>query len=132
MASTTASSKSNGRIAATMHLGHMSTNVGGVNGNGVNSTGLVSMSIGSTMNSGIGNTTSNNNNNNGSISGGSVSSDSSFTFDGLPKSFIAAMRTLFDIMADKRTGHVRFADIEQRWQEGSDGMPLGVIDSLRK
>lgn len=52
--------------------------------------------------------------------------------DGLPKSFINAMRTLFDIMADPRTGFVRFSDIEQRWQEESQGMPLGVVESLRK
>lgn len=50
----------------------------------------------------------------------------------LPKTFIAAMRTLFDIMADEKTGFVRFSDIEQRWREGSDGLPRGVIDSLRK
>ncbi|XP_063702252.1 suppressor APC domain-containing protein 2 [Culicoides brevitarsis] len=52
--------------------------------------------------------------------------------EGLPKSFINAMRTLFDIMADPRTGFVRFSDIEQRWQEESQGMPLGVVESLRK
>lgn len=61
----------------------------------------------------------------------SLSSNNS-DIDGLPKSFINAMRTLFDIMADPRTGFVRFSDIEQRWQEESQGMPLGVIESLRK
>lgn len=50
----------------------------------------------------------------------------------LPKTFIVAMRTLFDIMADESTGYVRFTDIEQRWREGSAGLPRGVIDSLRK
>lgn len=105
MASTTATSKLSGRVAA-IHLGHNNNTGGG---------GGVSNGNGSSI-----------------TSGGSVSSDSSVTFDGLPKTFISAMRTLFDIMADKRTGHVRFADIEKRWQEGSDGMPLGVIDSLRK
>jgi hypothetical protein len=29
--------------------------------------------------------------------------------DGLPKQFVVAMRTLFDIMDDKQTGFVRFA-----------------------
>uniref|UniRef100_A0A336MYE5 CSON009916 protein n=1 Tax=Culicoides sonorensis TaxID=179676 RepID=A0A336MYE5_CULSO len=88
------------------------------------------------------NNTNNNNNSNVQINGGnqklfqsstnSLSSNNS-DIDGLPKSFINAMRTLFDIMADPRTGFVRFSDIEQRWQEGSSrGMPLGVIESLRK
>lgn len=49
----------------------------------------------------------------------------------LPKTpFVAAMRTLFDIMADQSTGFVRLSDIEKRWQEGS--APRGVIESLRK
>uniref|UniRef100_A0A182NF63 Suppressor APC domain-containing protein n=1 Tax=Anopheles dirus TaxID=7168 RepID=A0A182NF63_9DIPT len=53
--------------------------------------------------------------------------------DGLPKAFVAAMRTLFDIMDDRKTGCVRLADIEERWQDdGSKGLPRGVIDSLRK
>ncbi|XP_060519797.1 suppressor APC domain-containing protein 2 [Cylas formicarius] len=57
----------------------------------------------------------------------------SSTLDGLPKQFVAAMRTLFDIMDDKRTGFVNFADIEARWQDdGSKGLPKGVLDSLRK
>lgn len=63
------------------------------------------------------------------------SSSSSTTINSsseLPKTFIVAMRTLFDIMADESTGYVRFTDIEQRWREGSAGMPRGVIDSLRK
>uniref|UniRef100_A0AAG5DUD4 Suppressor APC domain-containing protein n=1 Tax=Anopheles atroparvus TaxID=41427 RepID=A0AAG5DUD4_ANOAO len=53
--------------------------------------------------------------------------------DGLPQAFVAAMRTLFDIMDDRKTGFVRLADIEERWQDdGSKGLPSGVIDSLRK
>ncbi|XP_017773425.1 PREDICTED: suppressor APC domain-containing protein 2 [Nicrophorus vespilloides] len=55
------------------------------------------------------------------------------TLDGLPKPFVTSMRTLFDIMDDKRSGYVNFADIENRWQDdGSKGLPKGVIDSLRK
>jgi hypothetical protein len=33
----------------------------------------------------------------------------SATLDGLPKQFVVAMRTLFDIMDDKRTGYVKFS-----------------------
>lgn len=55
------------------------------------------------------------------------------TLDGLPKQFVSAMRTLFDIMDDKRTGFVSFADIENRWQEdNTKGLPKGVVESLRK
>lgn len=63
------------------------------------------------------------------------------TLDGLPKQFVSAMRTLFDLMDDKQSGFVKFQDIENRWQEGravgdsaaaSGGLPNGVIDSLRK
>ncbi|XP_050299200.1 suppressor APC domain-containing protein 2 [Anthonomus grandis grandis] len=57
----------------------------------------------------------------------------SSTLDGLPKQFVNAMRTLFEIMDDKQTGFVNFADIEARWQDdGSKGLPKGVIESLRK
>ncbi|XP_019870520.1 suppressor APC domain-containing protein 2 [Aethina tumida] len=55
------------------------------------------------------------------------------TLDGLPKQFVTAMRTLFDIMDDKKTGFVNLIDIENRWQDdGSKGLPKGVIESLRK
>ncbi|PSN30904.1 hypothetical protein C0J52_18573 [Blattella germanica] len=57
----------------------------------------------------------------------------STTLDGLPKQFVVAMRTLFDIMDDKRTGYVKFSEIEHRWQDdGTKGLPKGVIDSLQK
>ncbi|XP_067003053.1 suppressor APC domain-containing protein 2 isoform X2 [Anabrus simplex] len=57
----------------------------------------------------------------------------SATLDGLPKQFVGAMRTLFDIMDDKRTGYVKFSEIENRWQDdGTKGLPKGVIDSLQK
>ncbi|XP_076046310.1 suppressor APC domain-containing protein 2 [Oratosquilla oratoria] len=62
----------------------------------------------------------------------SVSSGNA-ALDGLPKPFVQAMRTLFDIMDDRRTGFVRFSEIERRWQdEGTQGMPKGVLGSLRK
>lgn len=55
------------------------------------------------------------------------------TVDGLPKHFVSAMRTLFDIMDDQNTGYVKFADIEGRWQDdGTQGLPKGVLDSLKK
>ncbi|KAK6627237.1 hypothetical protein RUM44_009714 [Polyplax serrata] len=55
------------------------------------------------------------------------------TLDGLPKRFVYAMRKLFDLMDDKRTGYVKFSDIEQWWQDdGTKGLPKGVIDSLQK
>ncbi|KAJ1525442.1 hypothetical protein ONE63_010254 [Megalurothrips usitatus] len=57
----------------------------------------------------------------------------STTLDGLPKKFVAAMRTLFDIMDDKRIGYVSFTDIENRWHDdGTKGLPKGVLDSLQK
>ncbi|XP_014613099.1 PREDICTED: suppressor APC domain-containing protein 2 isoform X4 [Polistes canadensis] len=53
--------------------------------------------------------------------------------DGLPKHFVGAMRTLFDIMDDQNTGFVKFSDIEGRWQDdGTQGLPKGVLDSLKK
>nr|CAG4651956.1 EOG090X08VB [Triops cancriformis] len=53
--------------------------------------------------------------------------------DGLPKQFVTAMRTLFDLMDDKRTGYVKFSDLEAFWsEEGLYGLPKGVLDSLRK
>lgn len=59
---------------------------------------------------------------------------STSTLDGLPKQFVTAMRTLFDIMDDKHTGFVNFSDIENRWQDdnSSKNLPKGVIESLRK
>lgn len=57
----------------------------------------------------------------------------STTVDSLPKQFVQAMRTLWDIMDDKRTGFVDFQDIENRWQDdGTKGLPKGVIESLQK
>lgn len=57
----------------------------------------------------------------------------STTLDGLPKQFVSSMRTLFDIMDDKKTGYVKFSEIERRWHEnGTKGLPSGVLESLRK
>lgn len=55
------------------------------------------------------------------------------TLEGLPKQFVAALRTLFDILDEKGIGFVKFSDIENRWQDdGTKGLPKGVIESLRK
>ena len=58
----------------------------------------------------------------------------SFSFwQGLPEKFVSAMRTLFDVMDDKKTGFISLADIESRWCADNEGgsVPTGVIDSLR-
>lgn len=53
--------------------------------------------------------------------------------ESLPKQFVSAMRTLFDIMDDKRTGYVKLTDIENRWRDDrTKGLPRGVIESLQK
>lgn len=53
--------------------------------------------------------------------------------ESLPKQFVSAMRTLFDIMDDKRTGYVKLTDIENRWRDDrTRGLPRGVIESLQK
>ncbi|CAG4968165.1 unnamed protein product [Colias eurytheme] len=53
--------------------------------------------------------------------------------ESLPKQFVSAMRTLFDIMDDKRTGYVKLTDIENRWRDDrTKGLPHGVIESLQK
>lgn len=56
-----------------------------------------------------------------------------FNMESLPKQFVSAMRTLFDIMDDKRTGYVKVTDIENRWRDDrTTGLPRGVIESLQK
>lgn len=73
-----------------------------------------------------------------SLSGNSTTSNglnlhTGSPLENLPKKFVSSMRTLFDIMDDKRTGFVRLVDIEARWQDdGSKGLPHGVIDCLRR
>lgn len=53
--------------------------------------------------------------------------------DGLPKNFVSAMRTLFYIMDDQKSGLVKYSDIEERWQDDrTQGMPKGVLDSLKQ
>ncbi|KAL4703075.1 hypothetical protein ACJJTC_010549 [Scirpophaga incertulas] len=53
--------------------------------------------------------------------------------ESLPKQFVLAMRTLFDIMDDKHIGYVKLTDIENRWRDDrTKGLPRGVIESLQK
>ncbi|KAG0721116.1 Suppressor APC domain-containing protein 2 [Chionoecetes opilio] len=59
--------------------------------------------------------------------------NSPYALDGLPKTFVNAMRTLFDIMDDQRSGYVKLSEIERRWQDdGAEGLPKDVLPSLRK
>lgn len=58
---------------------------------------------------------------------------SSRNMESLPKQFVSAMRTLFDIMDDKRSGYVNLTDIENRWRDDrTKGLPRGVVESLQK
>lgn len=59
------------------------------------------------------------------------------SLDDLPKRFVVAMKTLFDIMDDQKTGYISLKDIEARWASGRDDgvssvVPNGVIESLQK
>ncbi|GIY01692.1 suppressor APC domain-containing protein 2 [Caerostris darwini] len=53
------------------------------------------------------------------------------TLDALPAPFVSAMRVLFDVMDDQRTGYVSLADIEERWKENGSVI-RGLVESLRK
>ncbi|KAJ0181757.1 hypothetical protein K1T71_002479 [Dendrolimus kikuchii] len=62
-----------------------------------------------------------------------MTQDIAGTMESLPKQFVSAMRTLFDIMDDKHTGYVKLTDIENRWRDDrTKGLPRGVIESLQK
>jgi hypothetical protein len=62
-------------------------------------------------------------------------SSKSKAFEGLPVKFVTAMRTLFDILDEQKTGFIALADFEmymrQERDDGSRSVPLGVVDSLR-
>jgi Ca2+-binding EF-hand superfamily protein len=62
-------------------------------------------------------------------------SSKSKAFEGLPVKFVTAMRTLFDILDEQKTGFIALADFEmymrQEGEDGSRSVPLGVVDSLR-
>ena len=56
---------------------------------------------------------------------------------GLPSKFVTAMRTLFDVLDDNKSGSVSLSDIEHWWRKDRDehggvgSVPNGVIESLR-
>jgi len=58
--------------------------------------------------------------------------------EGLPSKFVTAMRTLFDVLDDNKSGSVSLSDIEHWWRKDRDehggvgSVPNGVIESLRK
>nr|CAG4648032.1 EOG090X08VB [Moina brachiata]SVE93101.1 EOG090X08VB [Moina brachiata] len=57
----------------------------------------------------------------------------SAALEGLPKQFVLAMKTLFEVMDDKKTGFVKLSDLEAFWsEEGLTSLPKGVVESLRK
>ncbi|XP_028382136.1 suppressor APC domain-containing protein 2 [Phyllostomus discolor] len=53
--------------------------------------------------------------------------------EGLPRAFLQSLRTLFDILDDRRRGYVHLREIESRWQ-GADAreLPCGVLEGLRQ
>ncbi|CAH2316857.1 Hypothetical predicted protein [Pelobates cultripes] len=52
---------------------------------------------------------------------------------GLPRAFLHSLRTLFDILDDRRRGSVHIQEIESRWQGAETReLPLGVLHCLRK
>lgn len=55
--------------------------------------------------------------------------------EGLPKAFLQSLRTLFDILDDRRRGYVHLREIESRWlQQGAEAreLPRGVLEGLRR
>ncbi|RWS14471.1 suppressor APC domain-containing protein 2-like isoform X4 [Dinothrombium tinctorium] len=57
----------------------------------------------------------------------------SLAVHGLPKRFIAALKELFDVLDDAKSGFVKLADIESRWvEESNPDVPKGFISCLRK
>ena len=56
--------------------------------------------------------------------------------EGLPAKFVSAMRTLFDILDEEKTGFIALVDFEkyirqEREEEGGGTAPLAVVESLR-
>ncbi|XP_008554260.1 suppressor APC domain-containing protein 2 isoform X1 [Microplitis demolitor] len=53
--------------------------------------------------------------------------------DELPRSFVDAMRVLFQIMDHENTGFIKYLDIEKRWQDdGTQELPKNVLENLKK
>ncbi|NXW69766.1 SAPC2 protein, partial [Hirundo rustica] len=53
--------------------------------------------------------------------------------EGLPRVFLQSLRTLFDILDDRRRGYVHLREIESRWR-GTEAqeLPVGVLEGLRQ
>ncbi|NWR59291.1 SAPC2 protein, partial [Bucorvus abyssinicus] len=53
--------------------------------------------------------------------------------EGLPRVFLQSLRTLFDILDDRRRGYVHLREIESRWR-GTEAreLPAGVMEGLRR
>ncbi|NXF94356.1 SAPC2 protein, partial [Eubucco bourcierii] len=53
--------------------------------------------------------------------------------EGLPRAFLQSLRTLFDILDDRRRGYVHLREIESRWR-GAEAreLPPGVMEGLRR
>uniref|UniRef100_A0A8C5X6Q4 Suppressor APC domain containing 2 n=1 Tax=Malurus cyaneus samueli TaxID=2593467 RepID=A0A8C5X6Q4_9PASS len=53
--------------------------------------------------------------------------------EGLPRVFLQSLRTLFDILDDRRRGYVHLREIESRWR-GAEAreLPAGVMEGLRQ
>ncbi|NWR05428.1 SAPC2 protein, partial [Paradoxornis webbianus] len=53
--------------------------------------------------------------------------------DGLPRVFLQSLRTLFDILDDRRRGYVHLREIESRWRGAeAQELPAGVMEGLRQ
>ncbi|NXQ28370.1 SAPC2 protein, partial [Alaudala cheleensis] len=53
--------------------------------------------------------------------------------EGLPRVFLQSLRTLFDILDDRRRGYVHLREIESRWQGAeAQELPAGVMEGLRR
>ncbi|NXN99023.1 SAPC2 protein, partial [Rhinopomastus cyanomelas] len=53
--------------------------------------------------------------------------------EGLPRAFLQSLRTLFDILDDRRRGYVHLQEIESRWRGAeAQELPAGVMEGLRR
>ncbi|NXK69357.1 SAPC2 protein, partial [Sylvietta virens] len=53
--------------------------------------------------------------------------------EGLPRVFLQSLRTLFDILDDRRRGYVHLREIESRWRGAeTQELPAGVMEGLRQ
>ncbi|NXB98654.1 SAPC2 protein, partial [Orthonyx spaldingii] len=53
--------------------------------------------------------------------------------EGLPRVFLQSLRTLFDILDDRRRGYVHLREIESRWRGAeTQELPVGVMEGWRQ